>query len=320
MQQLSSGASRVILLRRVWNDYRTLRPLKESSLDRYNKLFHLYLHDWADRSIASITKDECYLRHQLITKTRGAAVANQALRLLRGLYNFAQTRYEDSQGNPVFRVNPVSRLSELRCWNKERPKRRYIQPIQMRAWYTGMSALKNSAVRDALLLIMHTGLRKGEACGLRWEDVDMDRGIFTVRDTKNGSDHTLPMAEYVYNLFRRRQRLAKADDVFVFSGTKQQKLCINGQYHVVIEQCGIEFSPHDLRRTFLTIAESLDFQYELIRALANHKSSSVTERYIIRSPERLRRPMQAISDCILALSGIKAEEPTFLPYNLPKVN
>jgi hypothetical protein len=54
-----------------------------------------------------------------------------------------------------------------------------------------------------------------------------------------------------------------------------------------------------LRRTFLTIAESLEIPYYALKALVNHSSAGdVTARYIQVSPERLRGPMQKITDFI----------------------
>ena len=48
-----------------------------------------------------------------------------------------------------------------------------------------------------VMLLMTTGLRRAEAFGLMWEDVDFDRKLFKVRDTKNGTDHVIPMSTSV---------------------------------------------------------------------------------------------------------------------------
>jgi integrase len=63
------------------------------------------------------------------------------------------------------------------------------------------------------------------------------------------------------------------------------------------ETSDIKFSFHDLRRTFITVAESLDISSYAIKRLVNHKSGSdVTEGYIIANHDRLREPMQRITD------------------------
>ena len=64
---------------------------------------------------------------------------------------------------------------------------------------------------------------------------------------------------------------------------------------------GIKFTLHDLRRTFITIAESLDISAYALKRLLNHRDpNDVTANYIITDVERLRRPMQRICDTILA--------------------
>ncbi|HEY8095886.1 MAG TPA: hypothetical protein VIE65_07280, partial [Methylobacter sp.] len=67
---------------------------------------------------------------------------------------------------------------------------------------------------------------------------------------------------------------------------------------------------HDLRRSFVTIAESLDISAYTVKALVNHKSNNndVTSGYIQLTTERLRKPMQSITDFILKSAGIKAAD------------
>lgn len=54
---------------------------------------------------------------------------------------------------------------------------------------------------------------------------------------------------------------------------------------------------HDLRRTFITIAESCDFPCIALKGLVGHSTGSdVTAGYVVTGPERLRDPMQRVSD------------------------
>jgi predicted DNA-binding protein len=68
----------------------------------------------------------------------------------------------------------------------------------------------------------------------------------------------------------------------------------------VIERSGVTFTTHDLRRTFATVADSLDIPGYAVKALLNHKTGAdVTVGYIIADVERLRGPMQRITDYLL---------------------
>ncbi len=65
----------------------------------------------------------------------------------------------------------------------------------------------------------------------------------------------------------------------------------------VAELAGVTFTVHDLRRTFATTAESLDLPAYALKRLLNHKMThDVTAGYIMHDVERLRKPMQRISD------------------------
>ena len=67
----------------------------------------------------------------------------------------------------------------------------------------------------------------------------------------------------------------------------------------VTKASGIAFTLHDLRRTFVTIAEGLDIPAYALKRLLNHKGGAeVTAGYIIVDTERLREPMQRITDYV----------------------
>ena len=68
---------------------------------------------------------------------------------------------------------------------------------------------------------------------------------------------------------------------------------------------GIVFSAHDLRRTFITVAESCDISAFALKALVNHSlGTGVTEGYIAMTPARLRAPAQKVCDKLQALCRI----------------
>ncbi|KZY75422.1 hypothetical protein [Oleiphilus sp. HI0067] len=68
----------------------------------------------------------------------------------------------------------------------------------------------------------------------------------------------------------------------------------------VIEETGIQFTYHDLRRTFTTVAESLDISQYALKSLVNHSTSGdITARYVIADVERLREPLEKIQAFML---------------------
>ena len=68
-----------------------------------------------------------------------------------------------------------------------------IKPHELGPW---LKAVENLASDwgDYFLFLLLTGLRREEALGLRWADVDFVGRTFIVRDTKNHRDHELPIS------------------------------------------------------------------------------------------------------------------------------
>ncbi len=74
----------------------------------------------------------------------------------------------------------------------------------------------------------------------------------------------------------------------------------------VAEGMGEHVTFHDLRRTFITIAEGLDIPAYALKQLLNHRNpNDVTAGYIVADVNRLRMPMEKISEFIL-LSGVNS--------------
>jgi integrase len=145
-----------------------------------------------------------------------------------------------------------------------------------------------------------TGLRKSEAAKLKWADVDMLDKTFTIIDTKNSDPLTLPMSDFLFSMFtQRRSRYGNYDYVFPGTGAHGHLIEPKASIYKVTQNSGVTFTCHDLRRTFLTIAESLDISHYALKRLVNHRLSDVTSGYIIANVERLRGPVEQIAQFIL---------------------
>ena len=144
---------------------------------------------------------------------------------------------------------------------------------------------------------------------LEWSNIDFTNSTLTVTATKNKLAHTLPIPEFIYNLLQRRYNNIVLKSKFVFPGSSISGHLSDPRKQVdkVIAVAGINFTLHDLRRTFITTAESLELSAYALKKLLNHKSGNdVTAGYIVLDLERLRQPMQAITAKLLKLIGLPA--------------
>ena len=286
------------------------KDLRASTLKDYQQLMNSAFSDWHSRELAAITKDQIARRHAKLGE-RSPPRANNAMRLLRALYNFASYTYEDSQGRSLFPENPVKRLNHTRAWYTVERKQTYIKRGDLPAWFEAVARLRTDramdnarTVADYLLLLLFTGLRRGEAMTLRWENVDFKSRTLTIPDTKNHDPLVLPLSDYLLELLTERQALSEGPWVFPGSGPKGYLVEPRRHMARISRESGVAFTLHDLRRTFITIAESLEISIYAIKRLVNHRMrNDVTAGYVVMDVERLRAPMQKITDKIRALAG-----------------
>lgn len=300
-----------ITLKEVLNEFlKARKSLKPITVADYTRTVNVYFQDWSDKPITSITKDMVENRHRLIGE-RSKAQANLCMRYLRALFNFAIARYEDNQGNPTIADNPVKRLSSSRAWYRVERRQSVIRLHELPAWYAAVTNLSNEktsqareSICDYLLFLLFTGLRRNEGSQLSWDNIDFSARCLTIADTKNRLPHTLPLTNYLLEILQRRRAVATGKYVFTGNNTDNRIVEPRKVMQHVTAESGIAFTLHDLRRTFITIAESLDIPAYALKHLLNHKmSNDVTAGYIINDVERLRAPMQKISDYILKTVG-----------------
>jgi len=281
------------------------KELKPQTAAIYARLLKNHLAQWRDRSLASITPAEIDGLHNAIAakvqkrgQHSGHNVANHAVRLIKLLYDFAARRDDTLPRNPV-----RLRGSE---WHKVTPRRRPISVDQLADWYRAVLELPELG-RDYLLLCLFTGLRRNEAAALTWDEIDFnERAIrLPAERAKTGRALDLPMTDLVHGLLVARRSLGNAHFVFPSNGRGGHIDDPRDWLEAIRATTGIEFSTHDLRRTFITVAESCDISAYALKALVNHSlGAGVTERYINMTVKRLREPAQTVTNALKKLCGV----------------
>jgi len=307
-----ANAQKHVTLIEVFNAYLNVRKnqLSPNTVSNYKTVIDKHLKPWQKKELRCITRNMVQNKHAELTVISSSS-ANKAMRVLRALFNFANGQYEDHEGKGLFLDNPVSRLSHVRIWNKEERRQNIINNTDLKAWFGGVNKVDPTdtfagTVRDYLITLILTGMRRREVAQLRWEDVNFSESILTVGKTKNGDPLLIPISDYLHELLQSRQETVAGE--YIFPGGKENPYISEPKKHIerIRKESGVNFMIHDLRRTFITIAESLDIPPYALKKLVNHRvKGDVTEGYIIMSVERLRRPMQQITDYILGLAEIK---------------
>ena len=291
---VAEKAGELPTLQSVLDRYITVRKLKDSTADEYQLLLDTHLSTWKHRPIDAVSPGDVKRLHG---KIDSPSRADAAMRVLRALWNFAWAdNIDDATGESrLHGKNPVDVLSGLGQWNGNDRKVSHVTAGRFPDWYTGVMALKPDrstsrveVVRDLFFFCVYTGVRLGEALNLDDADVDLDAATFRLRNTKNSDDFVLPASKPVLAILKRRSGNGRLFPV--------ERSSLKRYRDQVLDSCGVEFTVHDLRRTFATHARDIGISKSLVGELLNHKTGrDVTAGYISQSPEPYRKPMEQIA-------------------------
>ena len=289
-------------------------PLGDSTIYAYNSWMNNHFSDWLHLQANSITGSMVLDRLALMEKNNGMTQAASSIKLLRGLYRLGIALHPG-----LIVHNPVEAVREVRGreWAPRKRRMTYIEPADLPAWHKAVNDYHLPKGRDYMLLLLYTGLRRNEAATLKWSDVDFKEKTFSFTPEKKRGEKpehdrvTMPLSVQTYRLLLKRKAEGWEND-YIFPGKHPSPHLSNPDNYKrdIIQTSGVTFCFHDLRRTFITIAESLDIPHYALKALLNHSmGNDVTGGYICMSTERLREPMQRIADRITELVTLKNTEP-----------
>jgi integrase len=211
--------------------------------------------------------------------TGGTGTAARVVELLGGIYSWAAKR------DLVPDLNPVRGVDKARGEERER----ILDRDELRALGRAIEAARlaggpketESKAAAAVRLIALTGLRRSEACGLRWPEVDeLDRSLRLAR-TKTGRS-TRPFGELALDLLRSLPREDGVAWVFPRSdglaGTDLKK-----PIAAIFRAAGLDDARSQvLRMTFASLADRLGYSEATIDELIGHPRRGVTRKHYLR--------------------------------------
>lgn len=264
-------------LRQAFDEYMKSKEFRPLTRYNYPRLIKKNLGDWLDKPVTAISRGMVDQRFKELSRgsaigTSGKGTANLTMKILRAVLNYAALAHE-VEGQPLLLSNPVSRLTQAKAWHRLNPRQGVIPDHKLADWYKAVSALSNPTARDYYLVLLLTGLRRNEAPRLTWDDIDLGGKWLNVPSAiaKNGIEYRLPLSGFLQELFEERYSNRNGSK-YVFPGYRG-----SGRYfgcyatlRKLRAESGCDFIIHDLRRTFLTMAERLNIPHYALKKLAGH--------------------------------------------------
>lgn len=158
---------------------------------------------------------------------------------------------------------------------------RFLSPDERDRLLAACKASTDSRLYPVVMIALLTGARAGEILGLRWEDVDLQRGRLTFHHTKNGERRGVRLPTPALDALREYGKVRKIGVEFVFPSPKGER---PGEprkaWLAALKAAKIEdFRFHDLRHSAASELAMMGASPSEIAAILGHKTLSMVKRY-----------------------------------------
>ena len=234
--------------------------------------YRLYLEELGKKKLSEIVKKDIALIHNGITKKGHLRTANKVLALLSSVFNWAIS-------TGLFNDNPVKGIKK----NREVSRDRFLGQVdttEMQRFFDAVLAESNKTIRDYILISLFSGARRSNILSMRWSDLDLERGLWYIKITKNGTPQTVTLCPEAISILTERKK--DTNSFFVFPGTGQSGHLKEPRkgWKRILKRAGIEdLRIHDLRRSFGSWQAITGASPLIIGKSLNHKNIQSTAIY-----------------------------------------
>lgn len=322
---LEKNEIKFVELSALWLSYKK-GQVKESTFSKYSFYVQRYINEefgdlWIsiiDTNIIDSYAKKLLEQGSLISQSGlSSKMVNNILSIVKLILTFGQER--------GFKINENCKVHYIR----ESPSNIKVLTMKEQKILETYILDHLNLVNLGIYICLYTGLRIGEICGLKWEDIDFESGILYVRRTimriqTNEEDSLsktkllidIPKTQKSYRFFPIPSillRLLKDNqgdsDCFILTG---EPICMEPRnlfryYQNLLKVCHIKSYPfHAMRHTFATRCIELGFDAKTLSEILGHADVQVTLRNYVFVSNDLKR--KQLDNLIETLSEIKKEK------------
>lgn len=260
-------------------------------------------------------KDTAKARASKRTTKGGKYVANQALRILSSIFNWAATTgfVPEDHRNPATRIEKFEEIGRERFLTSEELGR--LGAAILEAETVGIEWVVDETkptskhipkfrrtkitphVAGALRLLVFTGMRLREVLNLEWRSYDRERGLLLLPDSKTGKKAIVlsaPAIEILDTLPRLGRYVVASESAG--SENEQPRTDIKKPWRLVTRRAELEgLRIHDLRHSFASVGAGGGLGLPLIGGLLGHADPKTTARYAHLAVDPLRQAADMIA-------------------------
>lgn len=288
--------------------------VKESTYTRYHRNVHGYLIPYFGNYAVSVIDSDsvnCFKDKLSVDGgKRGNGLSEKTVIDILSVLKLVLI-HSTEEGYPTMNIslirNPKRTHGEIQTVSKEESER--LENILLSS---------DDKISLGILLTLHTGIRNGELCGLRWEDFNFNSRIMKIRRTVERIADLDPLAKaktklvigdpktensrreipLPYVLCEYLKARCKAQNTYVLTGTDKpcEPHTLYVRYERFLHRNGFEkYTFHALRHTFATRGIESGFDVKSLSEILGHSDVTTTLRcYVHSSTEQKRKQMEAM--------------------------
>jgi len=229
-----------------------------------------------------------------------AGIIAEGMNPARKIEQFKERRRERFlTAEELMRLGAAIREAETKGipWNVDetKPTAKHLSKAKNR--FTKVDPFAVAAIR----LLLFTGCRLREILNLQWEQVDLERGLLFLADSKTGRKTVIlnaPALAVLAGLDRLGSYVVPGDD------PEKPRVDLKRPWEAVAKRAGLSgVRLHDLRHTYASFGAGGGLGLPIIGKLLGHNQASTTQRYAHLDADPLRRASEAIGGRIAAALG-----------------
>ena len=233
---------------------------------------------WGNKRIQDITKRDVLDLLDGIVDRGGGLSANRVLAAIRKLFNWAVQR-------GIITASPAAGIKAPLA---EQSRDRVLSDDEIRWLWLACDKARYPFGSMAKLLLL-TGQRRNEVSGMTWDELDLDKALWTIPGgrTKNDEAHEVPLSDAALSVIASLPRI-KSDKGYLFTTNAETHVSGYSRAKAMLDKAMLEIARagawpdveiprwtlHDLRRTAVSGMARLGIALPVIEKVVNHSSGS----------------------------------------------
>jgi integrase len=268
---------------------------QRSQLEWWKDQIGSYLLADVTPSILAEHRDKLSLEKTVRGKLRSPSTVNRYLAIVSHLFTMAVKEWGWIESNPLLKLSkPKEPRGRIRFLDDEERNRL-------------LKACKESDSKFLYLVVvlaLSTGARKMEILSLYWKDIDFERQVIILHETKNGDRRILPLAGQALKLLQSHavQFNINQNDLVFPAKNPANPIDLRTPWENALKRSGIkEFRFHDLRHSAASYIAMNNGTLAEIAEILGHKTLQMVKRYAHLSDSHVSKVIERMNGKIFEM-------------------